>query len=411
VFTTPRSIAASGVTVTPHVLNFSNIVVGQSQINKIVLQNSGGSAVILSGGSISGAGFSLSGIVYPQTLGAGAQVSLEVKFAPAKSGYSAGTVEIFIKGGGYAELPLKGTGVASSSTAPSNSTGYLSATPLRAQFQNVPVGIHDTQIIQLTNTGSAGLTISSVAATGNGFSVTGAATPLSIAAGGTAQITVGFLPESVGSSSGSVALTSTASDGLMTIVLAGTSVGTSRLLSVSPASLAFGNVIVNGSATQQLTLKNGGNSSISISGGSISGVGLSATGVAAVTLAAGQTAVVTAEFAPKTAGSVAGGITIISNASNGGSITIPVTGTGVTAAQAVTLRWQASTSTGVIGYYIYRSTVSGGPYTKVAASLIAGTSYSDTNVISGTEYYYVVTSLGENGIESTYSAQVTASVP
>ena len=59
----------------------------------------------------------------------------------------------------------------------------------------------------------------------------------------------------------------------------------------------------------------------------------------------------------------------------------------------VKLQWQPSSSTGVIGYYVYRSTVSGGPYTKVVGSPVAGTSYPNSNVISGTEYYYVVTAV------------------
>jgi len=170
-------------------------------------------------------------------------------------------------------------------------------------------------------------------------------------------------------------------------------------------------VVVNGSASQQFTLSNAGNTNVSISGGSINGTGLSATGLATGTLAPGQTAVVTVEFAPKTAGSVTGGISILSNASNGGSITVPLTGTGVVATKAVKLQWQPSSSTGVIGYCVYRSTVSGGPYMKVVGSLIAGTSYSDTAVISGTEYYYVATSVGVDGSESSYSAQVAVSVP
>jgi fibronectin type 3 domain-containing protein len=88
-----------------------------------------------------------------------------------------------------------------------------------------------------------------------------------------------------------------------------------------------------------------------------------------------------------------------------------VTGTEVVATQVVKLQWQPSSSTGVIGYNVYRSTVSGGPYIKVVASLIAGTSYSDSNVISGTDYYYVVTASGADGNESTYSAQAQVSVP
>ncbi len=402
----PRAQATGELTVSSRALKFGDVEVGHSQIIKIMLKNSGKTALILSGDSLNGVGFTTSGIAYPKTLHAGVEIPLSVKFAPSKAGDSSGTVRFFTKeANGTVEITLKGAGVAK------EAAGYLSATPLRAEFQNVAVGTHNTESIQLTNTGAARLTISDVKTTGNGFSVSGLATPLSIAAGDTAQLRVGFLPESVGSSSGTVVLTSTASDSHMTIVLSGTGVGSSRVLDVSPASVAFGNVLVNGSATQEFTLKNEGNSNLSISGGSIKGTGLSAMGVAPGTLEPGQSTVVTAEFAPKTAGSITGGITILSNASNGGSITVPVTGTGVVATRMVKLQWQPSSSTGVIGYYAYRSTVSGGPYTKVVGSLIAGTSYSDSNVISGTEYYYVVTSVGADGNESTYSAQAVVSVP
>jgi P pilus assembly chaperone PapD len=387
-------------------LNFGNVVAGQSRIVKITLKNSGRSTLILSGNSLNGAGFSASGIEYPKTLGAGAEIPLTLKFAPAKAGSSSGTVKLYTKEAkGTVDITLKGAGVAS------EAVGYLNATSLKAQFQNVAVGTHNTQSIQLKNTGSARLTVSSVKVTGSGFSVSGLSTPLSIAPEATEQLTVGFLPESVGSFSGSLVLTSTASDSHMTIVLSGTSVGSSRVLDVSPASLAFGNVMVSGSATQQITLKNAGNSNISISGGSIKGTGLSTAGVMAETLAPGQTAVVTAEFAPKTAGNVTGGITILSDASNGGSITVPVTGTGVVATRVVNLQWLPSSSAGILGYYAYRSTVTGGPYTKLVGSAIPGTSYSDNNVISGTAYYYVVTAVSLNGSESSYSSQVEVSVP
>jgi hypothetical protein len=402
----PRAQATGELTVSSSELNFENVVAGKSRIIKITLKNSGKSALILSGNSLNGAGFSASGIEYPKTLGAGAEIPLSVKFAPAKAGNTSGMVKLFTKeANGTVEITLRGAGIAS------EAVGYLNATSFKAQFQNVAVGTHSTQSVQLENTGSARLTISNVTVTGKGFSVSGLATPLSITPGAKTQVTVGFLPESIGNFSGSLELTSSASDSHMTIVLSGTGVGSSRVLDVSPASLAFGNVNVNGSATQQFTLKNGGNSNISISGGKISGIGLSATGVAAVTLAPGQTAVVTAEFAPKTVGSITGGITVTSNASNGTSITIPVTGTGVVATQVVKLQWQPSSSADVLGYYVYRSTVSGGPYTKVAGTLIAGTSYSDSNVTSGMKYYYVVTAASAAGSESAYSAQVEVSVP
>jgi Abnormal spindle-like microcephaly-assoc'd, ASPM-SPD-2-Hydin len=402
----PHAQAAGQLSVSPSVVNFGNVVVGKTQTINIRLTNSGNSALILSGHTIRAAGFHTNGITYPMTLAAGVQIPLSVTFSPTKTGSWSGTVQFVTTGAnGSVQITLEGAGVASAAT------GYLSAAPLIAQFQNVAVGTHNTEVIQLTNTGSAPLTVSNVATTGSGFSASGLTPPLSIGAGATVQLTVGFLPQSVGSSSGSVALTSTASDSHMTIVLSGSSVGSSRMLTVSPASVAFGNVAVNGSAIQQLTLKNAGNSNISISGGSSNGTGLSATGLAAETLAPGQTAVVTAEFTPKATGSITGGITILSNASNGASITVPVTGTGVVATRVVKLQWQPSSSTGVVGYHVYRSTVSGGPYTNVTGSLIAGTSFSDSNVISGTAYYYVVTAVATNGNESSYSAQVEVSVP
>lgn len=43
----------------------------------------------------------------------------------------------------------------------------------------------------------------------------------------------------------------------------------------------------------------------------------------------------------------------------------------------VDLSWTASTSI-VAGYNMYRGKVSGGPYTKINTSLIAGTTYTDT---------------------------------
>jgi hypothetical protein len=402
----PRAQATGQLTVSTSVVNFGNVAVGQTQILQIMLKNSGNAALVLSGHLLVGPGFHSNGIGYPTTLGAGAEIPLNITFAPPTARSWSGTLQFFTNGANSTvQITLEGAGVASTAA------GYLSATPLIAEFQNVAVGTHNTQIIQLTNTGSAPLTISNVTTTGSGFSVSGLTTPLSMAAGATAQFTVGFLPQSVGSSSGSLALTSTASDSQMAVVLSGTSVGTSRMLTVSPASIAFGNVALNGSAVQQFTLKNEGNSNISISGDSISGTGLSAAGLAAETLAPGQTAVVTAEFSPKTTGSITGGINILSNASNGASIAVPVTGTGVVATRVVKLQWQPSTSTGVVGYYVYRSTVSGGPYTKVASSLTTGTSYSDSNVASGTAYYYVVTAVAGGGNESSYSTQVEVSVP
>jgi hypothetical protein len=91
-----------------------------------------------------------------------------------------------------------------------------------------------------------------------------------------------------------------------------------------------------------------------------------------------------------------------------------VSGVDFTASQesshSVQLTWHASTSS-VVGYNIYRSTTSGGPYVKINASLVTPLTYHDATVVNSTNYYYVTTSVDSTGIESVYSNQAVASIP
>ena len=63
---------------------------------------------------------------------------------------------------------------------------------------------------------------------------------------------------------------------------------------------------------------------------------------------------------------------------------------------------------GAVTYYnIKRATVSGGPYTTISApGAVTGMTYTDTSVVNGTTYYYVVSAVSANG-ESLPSNQAT----
>jgi len=79
---------------------------------------------------------------------------------------------------------------------------------------------------------------------------------------------------------------------------------------------------------------------------------------------------------------------------------------------SATLNWTASTSSSVAGYNLYRSTTSGGPYTRVnSTGLIAGTTYNDTSVQAGATYFYVATAVDSSGDESGYSNETSATIP
>jgi len=111
-----------------------------------------------------------------------------------------------------------------------------------------------------------------------------------------------------------------------------------------------------------------------------------------------------------------------SGAPSGASGTTPgSTGNGTTPASTqngaadgahlATLTWNASVSTGVVGYYVYRATQNGGPYTKLNPTPAAGTSYQDADVADGMTYYYVLTAANSTGAESAYSDPVSGTIP
>jgi fibronectin type 3 domain-containing protein len=76
----------------------------------------------------------------------------------------------------------------------------------------------------------------------------------------------------------------------------------------------------------------------------------------------------------------------------------------------VDLSWNASASA-VVGYNVYRGSQSGGPYTQINSALNATTTYTDATVLGGQTYFYVVTAVDGNNVESTFSNQVQAVVP
>ena len=78
---------------------------------------------------------------------------------------------------------------------------------------------------------------------------------------------------------------------------------------------------------------------------------------------------------------------------------------------SVELSWKASTSSDVIGYNVFRSTTSGGPYTKINPVVIAGTNYKDPSVAAGKTYYYVSTAVNGSEEQSVHSAQTSAAIP
>ncbi len=298
-------------------------------------------------------------------------------------------------------LPVSGTGMTS---------GQLTPSPTSLSFGSVQVGSSQTMTETLTNSGGSSVTISAASATGSAFNVSGLTLPKTVNAGQSVSFSVSFAPTSGSSVSGNLAITSNAADSALNVPLSGTAATTSGQLAIAPATVSFGNVTVGTTLNQTGTLS-ASNASVTVSSLGLSGSQFSVSGLTLpVTIAAGKSVPFELTFAPQTAGTVSANLSFTSNASNSPSVEV-VTGSGVMPQHSVALGWNTSTSSGVVGYNIYRGTVSGGPYTRLNSALDSTPYDTDSSVQAGKTYYYVVTAVDSAGAESGYSNQTQAVIP
>ena len=314
------ALAAGALSASPSSASFGNVTVGSNQTVPVIVTNTGGESVTISSAAASGTGFSFTGQTPPVTLNAGQSATFNAVFTPTTAGAATGTLTINSNASNPTlSVPLSGTGVAQ---------GQLVSSPTSFTFGSIQDGTSKSLPGTLTNTGGTTITISAASATGTGFTLSGLTLPVTLTAGQSTSFSVLFSPTASGAASGSVSITSTASDPNLSIPLSGTGV-TQGTLTANPTSLAFGNVQDGSSTTLSETLTNTGGSTLTISAASATGTGFSLSGLTLpVTLTAGQSTSFSVKFAPTTAGAASGSVTITSNGSNP-SLSIPLSGTGV----------------------------------------------------------------------------------
>jgi len=203
------------------------------------------------------------------------------------------------------------------------------------------VGTSQTQPVTLTNSAGSKLTVTQASVSGSNFSLSGPSYPVTLAGGQSATCYVTFNPQSTSSVSGSVSIVfSTQSSGkghnaslsnTVTLPVSGTG-AISGQLTTNPSSLVFGSVQLGNSQTLGATLTNSGGASLTISAisatSSFTPSGLSLP----VSLSAGQSVSFSVTFSPTSSGTVIGGMTVTSSASNP-TLNVPLSGTGSTPGQ------------------------------------------------------------------------------
>ena len=400
----PRTLSRPVYSLNPSQIPFGNLAVVSSQASTVTLSSSGASAVTVNQATLSGAGFTFSNLALPLTLQPGDSTSATVTFAPTASGNFSGSVTF-----STTSNQVNSTVVLNFSGAGSVAAqGTLSPSPASRGFSNVQVGSNSSLSETFDDSGGSAVTISQVNLSGASFSVSGLTLPVTLTANGSVTFTATFTPTGAGAASGSLSVVSNASNSPLNIALSGTGTAAGQF-AVSPASLSFGNVAVGSSSSLNGSLTASG-ASVTVTSAALNNAEFAVSGISLpATIPSGQSAPFTVTFTPQSSGAASASLSFASNASNSPAPE-SLAGTGTAPTQhTVDLAWTAEAD--VVGYNVYRSSVSGSQYTMINSSLDSTTAYNDSTVVSGQTYYYVVTAVNASSLESGYSNQVQAVIP
>lgn len=154
----------------------------------LTIANTGTGNVTFSKESLSGGAFTATPLVLPYILAPGKRFEVTIRFAPKSPGQFGGYIELesdATNGTVYCEMT--GTGVAAAE-------GLLTATPSSASFGSVPLGMSNSQAVELKNSGTLNTTISAAVVGSANFTLVGLKMPVVLAPGETIGCTLVTTP-------------------------------------------------------------------------------------------------------------------------------------------------------------------------------------------------------------------------
>ncbi len=250
----------------------------------------------------------------------------EMDFDPTAAGPATGTFTVTDDAPDSPQVvPLSGTGVAPA----------VSISPPTVNFGDVRVATTATQTVTVTNTGNADLHISALGVPALPFGIgTQTCNGATVPPQQSCEIDVTFQPTQTGPASGTLEIADDAPGGGQSVPLSGT--GVEPAVSISPPSVAFGDVVVGQSASQTVTVTNTGSDVLTVTGVGVSPppFGLTNNGCDSAVLPPTASCQFDVTFGPTAPGPATGTLTVTDDAPNSPQ-TAPLTGNGV--APAVSL--------------------------------------------------------------------------
>jgi hypothetical protein len=203
---------------TPSSANFGSVAVGSTDSQTIQIGNTGNSLLTITQANVTGSGFSATGLTLPLSINPGQASTFNALYQPSAAG-SAASGSITIVSNAVTSpsvVALTGTGVAA--------TQILLLSTNSVSFGSVDTGTTSTKTVTITNTGNSNVQISQIAASGAGYTLSGASAPVTLTPSQNLTFSIIFSPAAVGSVSGSVTIASNATGSPSTISLSGSGV-------------------------------------------------------------------------------------------------------------------------------------------------------------------------------------------
>jgi hypothetical protein len=208
----------AAIGLTPSSANFGSVAVGSTNSQTIQIGNTGNSLLTITQASVTGSGFSATGLTLPLSINPGQASTFNALYQPSAAG-SAASGSITIVSNAVTSpsvVALTGTGVAA--------TQILLLSTNSVSFGSVDTGTTSTKTVTITNTGNSNVQISQIAASGAGYTLSGAGAPVTLTPSQNLTFSIIFSPAAVGSVSGSVTIASNATGSPSTISLSGSGV-------------------------------------------------------------------------------------------------------------------------------------------------------------------------------------------
>lgn len=318
-------------------LDFGTVSVGGSSALPVTIRNLGTAVLdisslgIASGSSSTFTTPSQTNVVLLPTT----SIVVNVTFQPTAGAAEAGTLEILSNDPDEATFTVNLSGSGDLGAQPE-----ISVLPAALDFGDVSVGNMSTLQVTVENTGAAVLTVSSVARTGSSDFTLGGFAGGSIGVGASETVDVTFDPSSAGAKSATLVFQSDDLDeSTVNVDLDGN--GTIVIepeISVTPGALDFGQILLSGSDTLQVTIMNTGNADLDVTAVTLGGSSeFSKTGFSGGIISMGGSAMVDVTFDPTDVGSENGSLTIASTDIDEPSVIVNLTAEGIDAAPEITV--------------------------------------------------------------------------